>query len=43
MEGRRVTTVTGEIVCVRRAPDLDALRRELQARRVTVLLPTDGL
>ena len=39
MDGRRVTTVTGEVVCVRRAPDLDALRKELQARRAAVLLP----
>ena len=25
-----MTTVTGEVVCVRRAPDIDALRKELQ-------------
>lgn len=32
MLGRHVTTVTGEVVCVRRPPDLEALRVELQAR-----------
>ena len=38
MEGRRLTTVTGEVVCIRRAPDLDALRTELRVRLASVSL-----
>jgi len=34
-----VTTVTGEVVCIRRAPDLGALRKELQAGRAGTLTP----
>ena len=32
VERRCVETITGEIVCVRREPDLESLRTELQAR-----------
>ena len=35
-EGERKETVTGEMVCVRRRVDLDALRADLQASRACV-------
>ncbi len=33
-----MTTITGEVVCVRRTPDLDALRKELQVRRRSLMV-----